>query len=90
MLFMVIERFRNGEYRPVGERFRRSGRMMPAGLTYHASWMESTGARCFQIMEAADPALLDAWISHWSDLVDFEVIPILTSGDFWARAGSGE
>ena len=90
MLFMVIERFRNGDHRPVGERFQRSGRMMPEGLVYHASWMESTGARCFQIMETEDPGLLDAWVSRWSDLVDFEIVPILTSADFWARAGAEE
>ena len=24
-------------------------------------------------------ALLDAWMAHWSDLVDFEVHPVMTS-----------
>jgi hypothetical protein len=88
MLFMVIEHFRNGDPQPVHERFTRHGRMLPAGVTYHASWVEPERARCFQVMEAADAAALDPWISAWSDIVDFDVVPVLTSGDFWAAAAS--
>ena len=80
---MVIERFSNGDAAPVGERFRRVGRMLPEGLVYHASWMESSGARCFQLMETAKPELLDEWIGRWRDLVDFEVVPVMTSVEFW-------
>jgi hypothetical protein len=57
MLFMVIEHFKNGAG-PIGERFQQSGRMLPEGVAYHASWVDSTGTRCFQIMEAALPELL--------------------------------
>ena len=84
MLFMVIERFKNGNARLVGERFRHSGRMLPQGITYHGSWVDSAGARCFQVMEASHPELLSLWVSRWHDLVDFEVVPVLTSSDFWS------
>jgi hypothetical protein len=30
-------------------------------------------------MECEDRRLLDQWIARWSDLVDFEVIPVITS-----------
>ncbi|MBZ5607068.1 MAG: DUF3303 domain-containing protein [Acidobacteriia bacterium] len=85
MLFMVIERYRNGDPKPVGERFKTKGRMLPDGLSYVASWLEPSGARCFQLMEAERRELFDAWISHWDDLADFEVIPVLTSAEFWAK-----
>jgi hypothetical protein len=85
MLFLVIERFKNGDPKPVGDRFERMGRMLPEGLTYLANWMERNGARCYQVMEAPSPELVDEWISHWDDLVDFEVVPVLTSADFWAN-----
>jgi hypothetical protein len=85
MLFMVIERFRNGDAKPIGERFKQSGRMLPEGLTYQASWVDTTGSRCFQIMGAARPELLDAWVSRWDDLMDFEIVPVLTSAEFWAN-----
>jgi hypothetical protein len=32
MLILVIERFKDGNAKPIGERFRRDGRMMPEGV----------------------------------------------------------
>jgi hypothetical protein len=85
MLFMVIERFKDGNPAPVGDRFKNSGRMLPEGVAYHASWVDGAGGRCFQVMEAPHPELLNLWISHWNDLVDFEIVPVLTSSEFWSR-----
>lgn len=89
MLFMVIERFKQGNLAAVGERFKRCGRMMPdgAGVSYVSSWMEAGGACCYQIMEAPDRASLDPWIANWSDLVEFEVVPVMTSAEFWTKRG---
>jgi Protein of unknown function (DUF3303) len=83
VLFMVIESFRDRAL--IGERFARQGRMLPDGVAYHASWVDTDGTRCFQVMEAPDREALQGWISRWDDLVDFEVIPVLSSGDFWSR-----
>ena len=85
MLFMVIERFKGGDPRPVGRRFREKGRMMPVGVIYHASWVDRAGMRCFQIMEATNAESLDAWLRAWNDLVDFEVVPVATSAEFWSE-----
>jgi hypothetical protein len=82
MLYMVIERFPQG-VAPVGDRFKSRGRMMPDGLTYHSSWIDEGGTVCFQIMETSDVALLDEWMANWADLVDFEVMPVVTSATFW-------
>lgn len=82
---MVIERFKQGDAKAVGERFKRSGRMLPDGATYHASWVDSSGNRCFQIMEAPQPESLNPWVSCWDDLIDIEIVPVLTSAEFWAR-----
>ena len=78
-LFMVLERFRNGDATPVYQRFRERGRMAPEGLTYVSSWVTEDLATCFQVMETADRALLDEWMNHWSDLVEFEIHPVITS-----------
>ena len=72
MLFMVIERFKDPPQ--IGERFERSGRMLPEGVTYLASWIDSAAARCFQIMEAPDLESLNIWVSRWDDLMDFEIV----------------
>ena len=82
---MIIERFKDGHPRLVGERFKQSGRMLPEGVFYHASWVDSRGRRCFQLMETAHPELLDDWVRRWDDLIEFEVVPVLTSADFWTK-----
>jgi uncharacterized protein DUF3303 len=79
---MVIERFKHGDARLIGERFRSRGRMLPEGVAYQASWVDAAGARCFQVMEAAHAELLNPWVSRWDDLIDFEIVPVLTSDDF--------
>ena len=78
---MIIEQFRNGDAAPVYARFRERGRLAPEGLTYVSSWVTEDIGRCYQIMECDNRALLDEWISAWSDLVEFEVIPVITSAE---------
>lgn len=79
MQYMVVEHFRNGDAKPVYRRFRDQGRLAPDGLVYVSSWVDTELAKCFQIMECDDRSLLDQWIANWSDIVDFEVYPIMTS-----------
>lgn len=88
MLFMVIERFKNGDTEAIGERFARDGRMLPSGVAYHVSWVDAKGGRCFQIMEADRPEMLANWVSRWNDLVDFEIVRVETSAEFWAKQRS--
>jgi hypothetical protein len=79
MLFMVIETFRGGQARPVYERAREQGRMLPEGLRYVDSWVAADFARCFQLMECDDLTLLMGWVTRWCDLVDFEIVPVVPS-----------
>jgi hypothetical protein len=79
MLYMVIEHFRHDDAVPVYRRFNELGRLAPDGLRYVASWVSDDLVRCFQIMECADLRLLEAWMAKWQDLVEFEVIPVVTS-----------
>ena len=76
---MVVERFKNKDAAPVYRRFKENGRLMPEGLTYVSSWIDEKLERCYQLMETHDRALLDAWMAHWSDLMEFEVYPVITS-----------
>jgi hypothetical protein len=80
MLFMILEHFK-GDPVPVYRRFRDRGRLAPEGLRYVSSWVTSDLQRCYQVMECDDRRLLDEWIDQWKDLVDFEVIPIVTSAE---------
>ena len=80
MLFMVTEHFRNRmDAEAVYQRFRERGRMLPEGLKYIESWTEENFDRCFQLMECDEPHLFEEWISHWEDLVEFEIVPVVSS-----------
>jgi hypothetical protein len=81
MLYMIIERFRDGDPVPVYRRFRDRGRLAPPGLRYVTSWVTDDFRQCFQVMECDDRALLDEWMSNWTDIVDFDVHPVMTSPD---------
>jgi hypothetical protein len=76
---MIIENFKNHDALPVYRRFRERGWMAPEGLSYVSSWVERDLGRCFQIMATRDRALLEQWIASWSDLIDFEVYPVMSS-----------
>ncbi len=78
-LYMVIEHFRDRDPVPVYHRFRDLGRMNPEGLSYVSSWVDQRLERCYQVMETDDRTLLDEWMAKWSDLIDFEVYPVITS-----------
>jgi len=78
---MIIERFKGGDAVPVYRRFRERGRMAPPGLNYVSSWVDEQLTTCYQIMQTAERALLDQWIRQWSDIVDFEVHPVISSSE---------
>lgn len=83
---MIIERFHNGDPKPVYERFAERGRLAPQGLEYLGSWITEDLTTCYQVMECEERALLDEWLAKWNDLVDFEVVPVITSSEAKQRA----
>lgn len=81
VLYMVIEHFKAGDAVAVYRRFREHGRLAPIGLSYVSSWVDTNFERCYQLMETDNRLLLDEWIARWSDIVDFEVHPVITSAE---------
>ncbi|HEY2101679.1 MAG TPA: DUF3303 family protein [Chthoniobacterales bacterium] len=88
MLYMVIERFKvNADeiYRRLSEK----GRMMPAGLEYVSSWIDLDLKTCYQLMRTENVSLFPHWTDNWSDLMDFEIVPVRTSAEtaqlFWEK-----
>ena len=83
---MVIETYLQGSG-PVYARAREHGRLLPVGLLYLDSWIDERRLdRCFQLMETDDPRLFDEWTANWSDLVEFEIVPVIGSADAAARS----
>lgn len=83
MLFMVIEHFHAGATSRIRERFTTQGRLLPDGVAYLVSWIDPQRHRCFQVMDAPDAERLAEWTGRWADLIDFEVVPVQTSQEFW-------
>jgi Protein of unknown function (DUF3303) len=81
MLYMVIERYKEGAASEIYKRFREKGRMLPKGVDYVSSWIDLDFKICWQVMQTEDSDLLDKWIMNWCDLVDFEIVPVRSSAE---------
>ena len=81
MLYMIIEKFHAGKAKMIYERFDEKGRMMPEGVNYINSWIHTDMSTCYQVMESDTEEKINEWISHWKDLADFEIIPVITSSE---------
>lgn len=81
MLYMIIENFHPGKVNKIYERFAEKGRLMPEGVKYVNSWITKDMKMCYQVMESIDEEKLKEWISHWNDLSDFEIIPVISSDE---------
>jgi Protein of unknown function (DUF3303) len=79
MLYMVIERCKDAP--AIYQRLREKGRMMPDGLEYVSSWIDRELKTCWQLMKTDEFALLDQWTANWRDLIEFEIVPVVTSAE---------
>ncbi len=77
MQYIVIETFK--DVLAVYRRFRDRGRLAPDSLRYLGSWVTQDFRKCYQVMECDDRRALEEWMERWSDIVEFEVTPVLTS-----------
>lgn len=76
MLFMVVEQYKNHGAKQVYLRAEAKGRMLPDGLPYVDSWVDSNFKHCFQLMKSEDPGLFQKWIKTgkiWSNLGFFQL-----------------
>jgi len=81
MLYMVIEHFKEGAVPEIYRRFREKGRMMPDGLKYVSSWIDTELKVCYQLMETEDAALFPRWTENWDDLMDFKIVSVRSSAE---------
>ena len=81
MVYMIIERFHTGKGKMIYERFAEKGRLLPAGVNYLDSWIKEDVSICYQLMRSDSVEKIHEWISHWNDLADFEVIPVINSDE---------
>ena len=81
MLYMVVEHFKDAAVPEIYRRFREKGRMMPEGLNYVSSWIDTDMKVCYQLMEAENATLFQRWTENWDDLMEFKIVPVRTSAE---------
>ena len=81
MLYMVIEHYHAGKLKDLYQRFDEKGRMLPDGVKYINSCINEVITVCYQLMESDSLDKLNEWISNWNDIVDFELVPVISSSE---------
>lgn len=61
----------------ITERFKKTGGQPPEGVTMLGRWFDVAGGRGFALTESTDPIAMSKWTRDWSDLMSFEVTPVL-------------
>ena len=79
--YVIIEHFRPETIKALYQRFEEKGRMLPEGVNYLHSWINEDLSICYQVMESESLELLKSWIAKWEDLADFEIVPVISSGE---------
>lgn len=76
---MIIETFKPGKVKEIYQRLEEKGRMQPKGLNYIDSWIDENMEKCYQVMETNSIHNIHQWISNWDDVMEFEIVPVISS-----------
>jgi len=77
MLFMITYEISPENRDAVNKRFLETGGPPPTGAKMLGRWT-SPGGQGFCLAESDDMIAIGKWIHDWSDLMPFEVFPVLT------------
>jgi hypothetical protein len=60
------------------KRFMETSATPPSGVTMTGRWHCAQGLKGFLVAEASDAVAIAKWMQEWTDLLSFEVTPVLT------------
>ena len=78
MRFMITFPLTHNSYEERVARFLESGAPAPEGVTIEGRWFTASHSKGFMLVTTDDSKLLFKFVSEWTDLMDFEVEPVLT------------
>jgi hypothetical protein len=64
------------------QRFKETGGAPPAGVRMVGRWHDVGGKGGWVVAEADDPAKIASWCLNWTDLLSFEVAPVVDDQEF--------
>jgi hypothetical protein len=60
------------------KRFKQTGAPPAAGVTMTGRWHCAQGLKGFLVAESSDAAAIAKWMQDWTDVLSFEVTPVIT------------
>jgi hypothetical protein len=63
-------------------RFKETGAPPPEGIRMHGRWHRATNQGGMLICEANDAGAISRWTHQWSDVIRFEIAPVLDDEEF--------
>jgi len=78
MKFMITFPLTTNHYKERVARFLDTGAPPPEGVTMHGRWFTASHNKGFILAESDDATALYRWVSAWTDVIDFEIDPIVT------------
>jgi len=77
VLFLTTWRTKSGNRDKAVERFAKTGGMPPAGVKMLGRWHAVTQNMGVTVAEADNAEQVAKWCYEWSDILEFEVVPVL-------------
>ena len=78
MLFMVTFPLTHHRYKERVARFLENGAPPPPGVTLKGRWFTASHNKGFMLAESDDASALFRYVSEWSDIIDFQIEPLVT------------
>ena len=78
MLFHITYEFSTEDRDVVQKRFKETGAPPSEGVTMHGRWHAVAGHVGFLIAESSDAVAIGKWMQSWTDLLSFEITPVIT------------
>lgn len=82
MLIHASYVYATGDRDAVHRRFKETGGAPPPGVEMIGRWHGAEGNCGFFLAETDDVGALARWLQDWTDLLSFEVTPVLTDAQF--------
>ena len=78
MHFLVTYQLSSDKRDEAQARFKSGGGLPPDGVTMLARWHHASGDGGFTIAESSSPVAIAKWTQEWSDVLTFNIRPILS------------
>ena len=87
MHFLITYQISPGTRDAAQQRFMDGGGLPPDGVTMHQRWHLAGGLGGVVIAEGADVVAIGKWMQEWTDLLTFDVVPVMSDEEIQTVLG---